>query len=64
MLLTLEFDMQNDNNRPLLEDRRSGIGGGPIAAIVAAVLIVGAIIQWGPWNNGSHSGTASNVLPV
>jgi hypothetical protein len=53
--------MQNDlNTRPSLDDRRSGIGGGTIAMIVAAVLIVGALFMWGPWNNGSHSGTASN----
>ncbi len=56
--------MQNDlNNRPLLDDRRSGIGRGTIAAIFAAVLIVGALFMWGPWNNGTHSGTASNSSP-
>jgi hypothetical protein len=53
--------MQNDlNTRPSLNDRRGGIGGGTLAAIIAAVLIVGALFMWGPWNNGSHSGTASN----
>lgn len=55
-----EFDMQDDlNTRRPIGDRRNGIGGGTIAAIVAAVLIVGALFMWGPWN-GSHSGTASN----
>ena len=53
--------MQDDlNNRTRLDDRRSGVSGGLIAAIVAAVLIVGALFMWGPWNNGSRSGTASN----
>jgi hypothetical protein len=52
------FDMQNDlNTRSPLDDRRSGIGGGTIAMIVAAVLIVGALFMW---NSGSHTGTASN----
>jgi hypothetical protein len=53
--------MQNDlNTRPSLDDRKTGIGGGTIAAIIAAVLIVGALFMWGPWNDGSHTGTASN----
>ena len=48
--------MQNDlNTRSSLDDRRSGIGGGTIAMIVAAVLIVGALFMW---NSGSR--TASN----
>lgn len=52
--------MQNDlNSPPSLDDRRSGISGGSIAAIIAAVLIVGALFMWGPWNSGSHTGTAS-----
>jgi hypothetical protein len=55
--------MQNDlNTRDRLDDRGSGIGGGMVAAIVAAVLIVGALFMWGPWN-GSHNGTASNASP-
>jgi hypothetical protein len=53
--------MQNDlNTRPSLDDRRSGIGGGTIAAIIAAFLIVCALFMWGPWNSGSHTGTAGN----
>jgi hypothetical protein len=52
------FDMQNDlDTRSSLDDRRSGIGGGTIAMIVAAVVIVGALFMW---NSGSHTGTASN----
>lgn len=54
--------MQNDlNTRPPLDGRRSGIGGGTIAAIVAALVIVRALFVWGPWNTGSKSGTASNA---
>jgi hypothetical protein len=54
--------MQNDlNNRPLLNNRRSGIGGGTSAAIIAGVLILGALFFWGPWNNGPQSGTATNT---
>jgi hypothetical protein len=53
--------MQDDlNTRSRFANRSSAIGGGTIAAIIAAVLIVGALFMWGPWNNGTHSGTASN----
>ena len=51
--------MQDDlNNRPRIGNRATGIGGGTIAAIIAAVLIIGALFMWGPWN--TNSGTASN----
>lgn len=54
--------MQDDlNNQTRLDARRSGMSGGTIAAIVAAILVVGALFMWGPWNNGTHSGgTATN----
>jgi hypothetical protein len=52
--------MQNEmNSRPPLDDRRTGMGGGTIAAIIAALLIVGALFTWGPWS-GSHT-TANNT---
>jgi hypothetical protein len=54
--------MQDDlNNQTRLDARRSGMSGGTIASIVAAILVVGALFMWGPWNNGTHSsGTATN----
>jgi hypothetical protein len=53
--------MQDDlNNQTRLDARRSGMSGGTIAAIVAAILVVGALFMWGPLNNGTHSGTATN----
>jgi hypothetical protein len=57
-----EVDMENDlNTRRQLDDQRRGIRGGTIAAIVAALLIIGALFALGPWNNGTNSGTASNI---
>jgi hypothetical protein len=53
--------MQDDlNRRAPLDDRSTGISSGMIMALVAVVLIVGALFMWGPWNNGSHN-TASDV---
>jgi hypothetical protein len=52
-------DRDVDSNR-----RKSGIGGGTIAAIVAALLlIIGALYTWGPWStNGTHD--AANPAPA
>ena len=53
--------MENDlNTRRQFDDQRRGIRGGTIAAIVAALLIIGALFALAPWNNGTNSGTASN----
>jgi hypothetical protein len=51
--------MTNYDNQPGI-DRPSGISSGTITAIVAAVLIVGALFMWGPWNNGNR--TATNAV--
>jgi hypothetical protein len=34
-----------------------------IAAIIAVLLVAGALFTWAPWNKGSQSGTASNKSP-
>ncbi|HKH01095.1 MAG TPA: hypothetical protein VKB08_10300 [Bradyrhizobium sp.] len=47
-----------DPNRPVGTRDRDGLGTGTIAAIIAAVLIIGALLLWQPWN-GNNS-TASN----
>jgi hypothetical protein len=48
-----------DNNRRLdPRDDREGIGTGTIAAIIAVVVIIGALLLWHPWN--ANNGTASN----
>jgi cell division protein FtsN len=53
--------MQNDlDNRSRLDDRTTGMGGGTIAAIIAAVLILGALFLWAPWN-GPHNNAANNT---
>lgn len=54
-----EANMENDlDTRRPLDDRRRGIGGGMIAAIIAVLLVAGALFTWAPWNNGGD--TASN----
>jgi hypothetical protein len=51
-----------------LDDRRSGIGTGTITAIIAAAVIAGALMLFGPWAgnnrtavNNSTSATSSSV---
>jgi hypothetical protein len=54
--------MQHDlNRRAPLDDRSTGINAAMIMALVAAVLIVGALFVWGPWNRGSHNSIASDM---
>ena len=45
-------------NRPDLDSRRTGIGTGTITAIIAAVVIAGALLLFGPWAN--NTGTVTN----
>ena len=47
-----------DNNRRLDPRDRDGISTGTIAAIIAVVVIIGALLLWHPWN--ANNGTASN----
>jgi hypothetical protein len=49
-------------------NRSTGIGTGTIAAIIAAVVIAGALMLFGPWGNNNrtainNSGPASNSAP-
>ena len=44
-----------------LDSRRTGIGAGTITAIIAAVVIAGALFLFGPWD--SNSNTATNSAP-
>jgi hypothetical protein len=54
--------MENDLDvRRPLDDRRRGMGGGMIAAIIAVLLVAGALLTWAPWNTGGD--TASNKSP-
>lgn len=47
-----------DNNRRLDPRDSDGISTGTIAAIIAVVVIIGALLLWHPWN--ANNGTASN----
>ena len=48
----------NTDNRTSLDDRRTGIGTGTITAIIAAAVIAGALMLFGPWGSNNH--TANN----
>ena len=61
------FNNSRPENRTGL-DRSTGIGTGTIAAIIAAVVIAGALMLFGPWGNNNrtainNSGPASNSAP-
>ena len=43
-----------------VDDRRTGLGAPAITAIIAAVLIAGALMLFGPWSNNR---TAVNTTP-
>jgi hypothetical protein len=82
---TLENKMSNFDNQPGRDNqagfnnsrpenrtglnRSTGIGTGTIAAIIAAVVIAGALMLFGPWGNNNNrtainnSGPASNSAP-
>ena len=50
-----------DNNRRLdPRDDRDGIGTGTIAAIIAVVVIIGALLLWHPWNANNSSASNSS----
>jgi hypothetical protein len=51
------FSNRTPNNPTGLDNRRSGMTRGPIAAIIAAVVIIGALMLFGPWG---HDRTAVN----
>jgi hypothetical protein len=57
------------NDRTGLDNRRSGIGTGTITAIIAAVVIAGALTLFGPWGHNNRSAvnnstpTTSNSTP-
>jgi len=40
-----------------------GMGAGTIAAVIAVLVIVGAIFMWGPWSSNT-SNTAANPAPA
>jgi hypothetical protein len=55
-------DRDIDKQTTDLNRRNTGsMGGTTIAAIIAALLIAGALYTWGPWSNNSN--TAANPAP-
>ena len=50
------------DDRIVVNNRNSGIGAGTITAIVAAVVIAGALMLFGPWGNNNR--TAVNNTPT
>jgi hypothetical protein len=49
-----------DNNRRLDPRDRDGIGTGTIAAIIAVVVIIGALLLWHPWSANNNSASNSS----
>jgi hypothetical protein len=45
------FSNRTANDRTGLDNRRTGMGTGTITAIIAAVVIAGALMLFGPWGN-------------
>ena len=54
---------KNLNSRTNLDRRSPGMGPGTIAAIIAALVIIGALFMWAPWSNDT-SNTAANPAPA
>ena len=48
------------DNRPGLDSGRAGIGTGTITAIIAAVVVAGALFLFGPWANNTSTVTNSS----
>jgi hypothetical protein len=51
------FSNRTPDNRTGLDNRRTGMGRGTITAIIAALVIAGALMLFGPWG---HNRTAVN----
>ena len=57
------LDTRTPNDRNGLDNRRNGMGAGTITAIVAALVIAGALMLFGPWGNNNRS-AVSNSTPA
>jgi hypothetical protein len=56
------FDNRTPDQRTGLDNRSTGIGTGTIAAIIAAVVIAGALMLFGPW--GTNRSAINNSTPT
>lgn len=50
-------------DRAGLDNRRSGIGTGTVTAIIAALVIAGALMLFGPWGSNDRS-AVNNSTPA
>lgn len=57
------LDPRTSRDRTDLDNRRGGIGAGTITAIIAALVIAGALMLFGPWSSNNHS-AANNSTPA
>ena len=57
------LNTRTPNDRTGLDNRRSGIGTGAITAIIAAVVIAGAFMLFGPWGHNNRS-AVNNSTPA
>ena len=59
---TRTTNSRTPDDRIVVNNRNSGIGAGTITAIIAAVVIAGALMLFGPWGNTNR--TAVNNTPA
>jgi hypothetical protein len=57
------LNARRSNDRTGLDNRRNGIGTGTITAIIAAVVIAGALMLFGPWGHNNRS-VVDNSTPA
>jgi hypothetical protein len=56
-------DTRTPRDRAALENRRSGISAPTITAIIAALVIAGALVLFGPWGSNKRS-AVNNSTPA
>ena len=60
---TRTTNARTPDDRIVVNNRNSGIGAGTITAIIAAVVIAGALMLFGPWGNNNRT-AVSNSTPA
>ena len=52
------------DNRTGLNNRSTGIGAGTVTAIIAAAVIAGALMLFGPWGNNNRTAINDSTPPT